>query len=120
MATGLFVLIFGYSAVWSLVDPEGTRIDTVALGFPGYFVYPQNIAKLLGLAAILTHRSRTLTGLAFAGFFYDVVLGLSAHIAQGDWVRGAKAVLGLASTVAAYWAYSQRFGSGRTEVAHSR
>lgn len=109
-ATGLFCLIFGFSAVWNLVDPEGARIDTIALGFPGYFVYPLAIAKLLGLAAILTHRSRTLTGLAFAGFFYDVVLALFAHTAQADWARAAVAVLGIVSTVAAYWAYSNRYG----------
>ena len=53
-ATGLFCLIFGFSAVWTVVDPEGARIDMIALGFPGYFAYPLAIAKLLGLAAIYT------------------------------------------------------------------
>lgn len=109
VVTGLFVTIFFYSAVWALVDPVGTRIDTVDLGFPGYSVYPLAIAKLLGLAVILWGRSRTLTGFAFAGFLYDVLLALSAHIVQRDPGEGSLALFALVVTVAAWRVDRQRF-----------
>lgn len=30
------VAVFLYSAVWSLVDPTGTRADTEGLGYPAF------------------------------------------------------------------------------------
>lgn len=113
VATGLLCLIFVYSGVWSFVDPEGTRIETVRLGFPGYVVYPLAIAKLLGVAVILWGRSRTLTGFAFAGFLYDLILALSAHIALREsygWVD----VFALLAWTGAYLADRQRFGFAST------
>ncbi len=101
-ATGLFVAVFLYSAVWSLVDLDGTRADTVALGFPAWTSLPLALAKLAGLAVILSRRFEALTWLAFAGFFYDVVLALGAHVAQRDGARAALALVGIAVTVAAY------------------
>lgn len=108
IATGLFTLMFVYSGVWSLVDPEGTRQTMIDLGFPVYFLYPQAVAKLVGIAVILWGRSRTLSGLAFAGFLYDLLLALGAHIAEGDpdvWL----AVFGLVVWGGAFWADRQRF-----------
>lgn len=106
--TGLFVLIFGFSAVWNLLDPQGARADTVALGFPAYSVYPLAAAKLLGLAVILWGGSRTLTGFAFAGFIYDLLLALSGHIVQRDPAEGALALFALVVTLGAWWADRQR------------
>jgi hypothetical protein len=108
VVTGLFVAIFLYSAVWALVDPAGTRIDNVDLGFPAYMVYPLAIAKLAGLAVILLGGSRTLTDLAFAGFLYDLLLALSAHVVQRDPARGLIAAAALVVTVAAWWIDRQR------------
>lgn len=106
--TGLFVLIFAFSAVWNLLDPQGARADTVALGFPAYSVYPLAAAKLVGLAVILWGGSRTLTGFAFAGFIYDLLLALSAHIALRNAGRGALALFALVVTLAAWWADRRR------------
>lgn len=39
-ATGLFLLIFGFSGIWTLVDPVGARAETVALGYPAFTVIP--------------------------------------------------------------------------------
>lgn len=106
--TGLFCLMFVYSAVWSLVDLQGTQVQTRDLGFPDYFVIPQSIAKLLGIAAILSRRSRTLTNLAFAGFLYDLLLALGAHIANRE-TWGFVAAFGLVLWGAAFWADRRRF-----------
>ena len=101
-AIGLFTATFLYSATWSLVDLDGTRADTLALGFPVWTSVLLALAKLAGLAVILSRRFGALTWLAFAGFFYDVVLAFGAHVAQRDAPRAAIALFGIAVNVAAY------------------
>ena len=54
------------------------------LGFPTYIIYPLAIAKILGLIAIWTRLSNMLTEWAYAGFFFDVVLALAAHLSVND------------------------------------
>lgn len=54
------------------------------LGYPTYLVYPLGVAKILGVLAILAKKSKTLKDLAYAGFFYDFVLALIAHVNAGD------------------------------------
>lgn len=105
---GLFCALFLFSGIWSLIDADGARATMVHLGFPTYFLYPQSVAKVVGVAVILWGGSRTLSGLAFAGFVYDLLLAGGAHIAEGDpdvWL----AAFGLLVTGAAFWADRQRF-----------
>ena len=109
-ATGVFCLIFTYSGVWTLLDPTGASIATEALDYPGWIVVPQGIAKLLGLVAILSRRSVLLTGLAFAGFFYDVLLALASHLVHADWPGAALATVGLTATIAAFLVHRNRYG----------
>lgn len=108
-ATGLFCVIFTYSGVWTLLDPGGASIATEALDYPGWIVVPQGIAKLLGLVAILSRRSVLLTGLAFAGFFYDVLLALASHLVHADWPGAALATVGLTATIAAFLVHRHRY-----------
>jgi len=55
-----------------------------ALSFPTWLVYPLAIAKILGVIAILSKQSKFLKELAYAGFFYDAVLALTAHLMNND------------------------------------
>ena len=59
------------------------------LGFPAYIIYPLAMAKILGLIAIWTNKSKTLKEWAYAGFFFDFVLAASAHININDGEFGA-------------------------------
>ena len=54
------------------------------LGYPTYIIYPLAVAKILGVIAILTKTSKTLREWAYAGFFFNFLLALSAHIHVGD------------------------------------
>ncbi|MEO1448122.1 MAG: DoxX family protein [Bacteroidota bacterium] len=54
------------------------------LGYPEHLILPLAIAKLLGLVAIWTRRSKSLTEWAYAGFFFDTFLAALAHISAGD------------------------------------
>lgn len=54
------------------------------LGYPTYIIYPLALAKILGLIAIWTNKSKALTEWAYAGFFFDFVLAFAAHLSIGD------------------------------------
>ncbi|MEM7371933.1 MAG: DoxX family protein [Bacteroidota bacterium] len=54
------------------------------LGFPAALIYPLAIAKVLGLLAIWTNRSRLLKELAYAGFAIDLVFAAVAHSIADD------------------------------------
>lgn len=56
----------------------------VNLGFPVYIIYSLAIAKMLGVIAILSKKSKFLMECAYAGFFFDFVLTLSAHWVIND------------------------------------
>lgn len=53
------------------------------LGYPSYLVYPLAIAKVLGVIAVLTKKSRILKEWAYAGFFFDLLLAAAAHYFSG-------------------------------------
>jgi hypothetical protein len=110
LPTGLFCVLFLASATLSLGDLEGTRAAMRDLGYPTYMLYPQAIAKLLGIGVILTGWSRTLTALAYAGFLYDLLLALAGHIHERE-AFGWVALLGLLLWLWAFWADRRRFAT---------
>jgi DoxX-like family len=114
LAIGLFCLILAGSAIWNLTDPAGGRLDYLAHGYPGYVVYPVAIAKLTGLAVILSRRSRTLTDMAFAAFMIDLVLAIVSHVANPDLIRGAIAVATLIIILAAFALERRRYLAAAT------
>jgi hypothetical protein len=59
--------------------------DTItALGYPVYFMKILAVAKLLGVAAIVTGLSPTLKEWAYAGFTFDVCGAFASHLSAGD------------------------------------
>ena len=82
--TGLLAFLMVGSAGRALFDHPWAQESFVHLGYPTYIIYPLEIAKLLGVAAIVSNRSLLLKNLAYAGFFYHLLLALSAHMAAGD------------------------------------
>jgi hypothetical protein len=112
-----FLVIFVGSVALTFGDLDATRAETVALGYPAFVVVPQGIAKVAGLVAVLWPRWPLLTGLAFAGFLYDVVLALAAHLVKGDDPGGiALAVAGLAAVVLAFAVHRARFPGGGSTI----
>ena len=84
ISTGLFTLMVGGGVVMYFTMYEQAAEAFTRLGFPTYLIYPLAIAKILGLLAIWTRKSTFLKELAYAGFFYNLVLGTSAHLAAQD------------------------------------
>ena len=81
--TGLLAVLMVGSAGTALFDYRWAQESFVHLGYPTYIIYPLEIAKLLGVTAIVSNRSPFLKNLAYAGFFYHLLLALSAHVASG-------------------------------------
>lgn len=84
VVTGLLTALLLMSSSMYIFNNETVRETFVSLGYPAYLVYPLVIAKLLGLIAILTKKSEVLKEWAYAGFFFDFVLALGAHLSVGD------------------------------------
>lgn len=83
-ATGLLSILMLFSAGMYIFN-HGTVVNAFqSLGYPSYIIYPLAAAKILGLIAIWTNYSKTLTEWAYAGFFFDFILALSAHLVKGD------------------------------------
>jgi len=84
IVTGLLCLLMLASAgTYIFMHPAVAELFG-KLGYPQYLVYPLAMAKILGVLAIVTKKSRTLKEWAYAGFFFDFTLALAAHINAGD------------------------------------
>ncbi len=84
IATGLFCLIMIGSALMYIFAHDLAVQAYENLGFPTWMIYPSAVAKLLGVTAILTRRSRMLKEWAYAGFFFDAALALTSHLIAQD------------------------------------
>ena len=84
-STGLLTLMMGVGSAGNyFFNHEMVREVFTSLGYPTYLIYPLAIAKILGLIAIWTRKSQILKEWAYAGFFFDLVLGFGAHIMVND------------------------------------
>ena len=83
-ATGLLAA-FMLANVGLYLFQNALAAETFAsLGYPTYLTYVLAVAKLLGVIAIVTKRSALLKEWAYAGFFFDFVLAMIAHLVAGD------------------------------------
>jgi hypothetical protein len=83
-ATGLLTAILLMSIYMYFFDYDNVAAKFQTMGFSTYIIYPLAIAKILGLVAIWSNLSPMLKEWAYAGFFFDFVLALSAHLHNGD------------------------------------
>ena len=83
-STGLLSLMMLASAGMYLFNNEQISQVFTDLGFPTFIVVPLAFAKILGVLAITTRKVPALAEWAYAGFFYDFLLALGAHLSAGD------------------------------------
>lgn len=83
-ATGLLSALMLLSIGMYIFNNEMASQSFSALGYPVYLVYILATAKLLGLVAILTKKSETLKEWAYAGFSFNFILAVIAHLQVGD------------------------------------
>lgn len=106
ISTGLLCGLMLFSASMYFLQNEMVSEMFIKLGYPTYIIYPLAVAKILGIIAILTKKSKKLKEWAYAGFFFDFVLAVAAHAAIGDG-EYAPALLALLFLLISYF-YDQR------------
>ncbi len=84
IATLLFILPQGWAATQYLVGAPRMTQAITQLGYPEYLMAILGVAKLLGIAAIVTGISPTLKEWAYAGFTFDVLGAFASHLGAGD------------------------------------
>ncbi|MEM1338993.1 MAG: DoxX family protein [Bacteroidota bacterium] len=72
------------SVVRYILDLETFMSNFEKLGYNGRIVIPLAAAKILGILAILSKTTNFLKEWAYAGFFFNFLLALEAHIASND------------------------------------
>ena len=107
VATAAMCGVFAFSAQMYLRNPEMVAGFFKMLNYPEYLVYPLAIAKVLGIIAILSNKSKVLSEWAYAGFFFDAVLAFTAHYAAQD--GGSMfSIIAIAATVISRYLWSKR------------
>jgi hypothetical protein len=88
IVTALFLLPQAWSAFQYLLQAPRMTATITGLGYPLYFMQILGVAKLLGIAAIVTGFSPTLKEWAYAGFTFDACGAFASHVSVGDapWV----------------------------------
>ena len=84
ISTGLLCLLMLASAGMYIFNHQAVLEIFKTLGYPTYIVYPLAVAKILGIIAIISKQSKWLKEWAYAGFFFDFLLAISAHLNAGD------------------------------------
>lgn len=84
ISTTLLCLLMLFSAGMYFAKYDIITVAFAALGYPIYLIYPLAIAKILGVIAIGTGLSKMLKEWAYIGFFFDLVLALTAHLVAAD------------------------------------
>lgn len=84
VTTGLLSVIVMMFVGNSLFNKEMFTNRFASLGYPTYLIYPLVAAKILGLVAIWSNKSKTLKEWAYAGFFFNFVLAFLAELQAPD------------------------------------
>lgn len=97
--TGFYLFsVFGY-----LTQGEFWAGEYVRLGFPAYLVTIMTIVKPLGVLAVWVRRPVWLAQLAYAGFFYHLLLAFMAHAEKGETVPAMIPLVLLVALLASFF-----------------
>ena len=83
-ATGILCFVFFAGGLMYFFNYDHAHGFFVSLGFPTWIIYPLGILKILGPIVVLSRKSLFLKELALAGFLYDAILAVTAHLMVGD------------------------------------
>ena len=107
VATAAMCGVFAFSAQMYLRNPDMVAGFFKDLNYPDYLVYPLAFAKILGIVAILSNKSKMLSEWAYAGFFFDAVLAFAAHYVAQD--GGSMfSIIAITATIISRYLWSKR------------
>jgi uncharacterized membrane protein YphA (DoxX/SURF4 family) len=109
LTTGLFALGLTASGLMELMQHPEMLKGFQHLGYPSYLLTLLGVAKLLGVAALVYPRWRTLTEWAYAGFSFDLLGASASHAFSGDPIANILSPLVFLGLMgASYWLLSSR------------
>ena len=108
VVTALFTLILGGSVLMYLFMHDMAAEEFTKLGIPTFIIYPLAMAKILGLIAIWTNKSKMLKEWAYAGFAVNLSLGVVVHLDVGDG-NFAGALMALTLGAVSYFYYRKQY-----------
>lgn len=83
VSTVAFCAAYAMSVFTYVSDLDASAAGYAAVGYPAYLVQLMIVVKAAGILAVLVRKPVWLAQLAYAGFFYHLLLALSAHLAAG-------------------------------------
>jgi len=84
ISKGLLTAVMLMSVNMYVFETETVRGFFKEFDFPQYLVYPLATAKILGLIAIWVGKPKWIVEWAYAGFFFNTLLALTAHLMEKD------------------------------------
>ncbi len=99
--TGLLSALLLMSASMYIMNHDEIAVAFIVLGFPIWIIYPLAIAKILGVAMLLTKWKEWLTEWAYAGILFNVLLAMTAHFTVEDGEQMG-AIIGLILMIGSY------------------
>ena len=93
--TALYSLLMLMSAGMYIFANEMAVENFTIVQFPTFIIYPLAIAKILGVIAIWVNKYKHLKEWAYAGFFFNALLAISAHlnVNDGEHIGGVMALV---------------------------
>ena len=82
--TSIFCGIMLFSASMYFTKYEMIKGFFAMMHYPTYLVYPLAIAKILGVIAVVSNKSKILKEWAYAGFFINTSLATVVHFNAND------------------------------------
>lgn len=112
VVTGIFTAHMLFTSVMYVFMYDMVSEMFESLGVSTAVIYPLAIAKVLGLVAIWTNKSRLLKELAYLGFAIDFILAFAAHLRAND-DAAVPALVALAFLIVSYIYNRKVFGKGK-------
>ncbi len=116
IATALFVAIMTASGIAFLVGPAPVVQGVRHLGYPAYFRPLLGLAKLLGVAALVLPRTRTLREWAYAGFTFLFIAAILSHVLSGEGAAHAAPATFCLAVLLASWSLRRRADASAPSV----
>lgn len=98
---GLFSVLVIMGASQYFFNHDVVKEMFEGIQYPTYLIYPMGVAKFLGLIAIWSGKSQLIKEWAYAGYVFNFILAISAHLNVNDG-EFMPAVLALVFAVASY------------------
>ena len=84
ISTGLLSLLMLLSAGFYIFNNEEVSATFLNLGFPTFVIYPLAALKITGVIFLWFGKGSFLREWAYAGFLFNFLLALGAHLVAGD------------------------------------